>query len=136
MERDKEEHSFAHQDGKRPRKGPLFGGARLTIEPGSDFPIGVTEPAFRISSTSPGLGRSRLSFKSGAYCRPVRSWRTRSPEVAELRALVYHLQGENHEFRQQAGHQKSRYRYNMEHINTLWLKIEPTQWFFGHCELP
>src|SRR5208337_4380223 len=51
--------------GKRPRKGPLFGGARLTIEPGSDFPIGVTEAAFRISSTSPGLGRSRLSFKSG-----------------------------------------------------------------------
>ena len=29
-----------------------------------------TEPAFRISSTSPGFGRSRLSFKSGAYCRP------------------------------------------------------------------
>jgi len=42
VERDKEEYSFAHQDGKRPRKGPLFGGARLTIEPGSDFPIGVT----------------------------------------------------------------------------------------------
>ncbi len=41
MERDKEEYSFAHQDGKRSRKGPLFGGARLTIEPGSDFPIGV-----------------------------------------------------------------------------------------------
>jgi hypothetical protein len=34
-------YSFAHPDGKRPSKGPLFGGARLTIEPGSDFPIGV-----------------------------------------------------------------------------------------------
>jgi hypothetical protein len=41
VERDKEEDGFAHQDGKRLRKGPLFGGARLTIEPGSDFPIGV-----------------------------------------------------------------------------------------------
>jgi len=28
---------LAHQDGKRPRNGPLFGGAHLTIEPGSDF---------------------------------------------------------------------------------------------------
>ena len=43
MERDKEDYSFAHQDGKRPRKGPLFGGARLTIEPGSDFPIGINQ---------------------------------------------------------------------------------------------
>jgi len=41
VERDKEEYSFSHQDGKRPRKEPLFGGARPTIEPGSDFPIGV-----------------------------------------------------------------------------------------------
>src|SRR5271165_3383885 len=29
------------------------------------------EPAFRISSPSPRFGRSRLSFKSGTYCRPV-----------------------------------------------------------------
>jgi hypothetical protein len=29
------------------------------------------EPAFRISSPSPRLGCSRLSFKSGTYCRPV-----------------------------------------------------------------
>jgi len=36
-----------------------------------------------------------------------------SPEVAELRAEVHHLQAGNHEFRQQAGHRKSRYRYNM-----------------------
>src|SRR5271165_6112735 len=43
----KEEYSFAHQDGKRPRKGPLFGGARLTIEPGSDFPIGVKHQQHR-----------------------------------------------------------------------------------------
>jgi hypothetical protein len=42
-----------------------------------------------------------------------------SPEVAELRALVHRLKAENHEFRQQAGHRKSRYRYNMEHVNTL-----------------
>jgi hypothetical protein len=42
VERAKEEYGFAHQDGKRPRQGLLFGGARLTIEPGSDFPIGVT----------------------------------------------------------------------------------------------
>jgi len=32
------------------------------------------EPAFRISSPSPRFGRSRLSFKSGTYCRPV-PWR-------------------------------------------------------------
>src|SRR5207247_249965 len=36
------EDSFAHQDGRRPRKGPLFGGSPLTIETGSDFPIGIT----------------------------------------------------------------------------------------------
>jgi hypothetical protein len=41
VERDKEEQGSAHQDGKRPRKGPLFGGARLSIEPGSEFPIVV-----------------------------------------------------------------------------------------------
>ena len=35
-------YSFAHQDGKRPRKGPLFGGARLTIETGSLFTIGIS----------------------------------------------------------------------------------------------
>ncbi len=29
------------------------------------------EPAFRISSPSPRFGRSRWSFKSGDYCRPV-----------------------------------------------------------------
>src|SRR3954466_814063 len=40
----REEDGFAHPDGKRPRKGALFGGARLTIEPGSDFPIGVIPP--------------------------------------------------------------------------------------------
>ena len=39
-----------------------------------------TEPAFRISSTSPGFGRSRLSFKSGAYCRPV-PWRQSEEEL-------------------------------------------------------
>ena len=31
------------------------------------------EPAFRIFSPSPGFGRSRLSSKSGTYCRPVPS---------------------------------------------------------------
>ena len=31
-------HAFG---GKRPRKEPLFGGARLTLEIGSDFPIGL-----------------------------------------------------------------------------------------------
>ena len=41
VERDKEEDSFAPQDGRRPRKGPLFGGSPLTIETGSDFPIGI-----------------------------------------------------------------------------------------------
>ena len=46
MERDKEEDGFAHQDGKRPRKETLFGGARVTIETGSDFPIGVRRPGF------------------------------------------------------------------------------------------
>src|SRR5208337_3431858 len=46
VEGDKEEYSFAHQDGKRPRKGPLFGGARLTIEHGSDFLIDVTSFLF------------------------------------------------------------------------------------------
>ena len=43
MERDKEKDGFAHQDGKRPRKEALFGGARLTIEIGADFPIGINE---------------------------------------------------------------------------------------------
>ncbi len=37
----KKKDGFAHQDGKRPRKEALFGGARLTLETGSDFPIGV-----------------------------------------------------------------------------------------------
>jgi hypothetical protein len=41
VERDKEEDGFAHQDGQRARNRPLLGGAHLTIEPGSDFPIGV-----------------------------------------------------------------------------------------------
>jgi hypothetical protein len=41
VERDKEKDGFANQDGKRPRKEALFGGARLTIKTGSDFPIGV-----------------------------------------------------------------------------------------------
>jgi len=42
-----------------------------------------------------------------------------SPEVAELRALVHRLQAENHEFRQQAGYRKSRYRHNIKRINEL-----------------
>jgi hypothetical protein len=42
VERDKDEDGFSHQDGKRPRKKALFGGAHLTIETGSDFPIGVS----------------------------------------------------------------------------------------------
>jgi hypothetical protein len=37
VERDKEKDGVAHQDGKRPRKAALFGGARLTIETGPDF---------------------------------------------------------------------------------------------------
>ena len=41
MDRDKEEDGFAHQVGKRPRKEPLFGGTRLTLDIGSDFPIGL-----------------------------------------------------------------------------------------------
>ncbi len=42
-----------------------------------------------------------------------------SPEVAELRALVHHLQAENHQFRKQAGHRRSRYRHNMKRTNVL-----------------
>ena len=45
---------LSHQDGKRPRKGPLFGGARLTIEPGSDFPIGVIPPSAGRKATGNG----------------------------------------------------------------------------------
>jgi hypothetical protein len=48
-----------------------------------------------------------------------------SPEVAEPRALVHRLQAENHEFRQQAGYRKSRYRHNIKRINVLERKIEP-----------
>ena len=40
-------------DGKRPKKGLLFGGARLTIEPGSDFPIGVNNLGFRVAAAQP-----------------------------------------------------------------------------------
>jgi hypothetical protein len=42
VERDKNEYSFAHQDGRRLRKRTLFGGARLTIETAADSPIGVS----------------------------------------------------------------------------------------------
>jgi len=48
-----------------------------------------------------------------------------SPEVAELRALVHRLQAENHEFRQQAGHRKSRNRHNIKRIKALELNGEP-----------
>jgi len=60
VERDKEEYSFAHQDGKRPRKGPLFGGARLTIEPGSDFPIGAMRLNFNVRQLAEGIKRFRI----------------------------------------------------------------------------
>ena len=43
------------------------------------------EPAFRISSPSPRFGRSRLSFKSGTYCRPVPKRKCRVPgQVVEF----------------------------------------------------
>jgi hypothetical protein len=44
VEQDKREAGFAHQDGKRPGKKALFGDARLTIEIGAEFPIGITWP--------------------------------------------------------------------------------------------
>ena len=53
-----------------------------------------------------------------------------SPEMDELRALVHRLQAENHEFRQQAGYRKSRYRHNMKFVNALERKVEPTPMVF------
>ena len=35
------------------KEGPLFSGARLTIEPGSDFPIGVNNLGFRVAAAQP-----------------------------------------------------------------------------------
>jgi len=65
------EYSFAHQDGKRPRKGPLFGGARLTIEPGSDFPIGVNNLGFRVAARSPAVAVDSASDWTGRPPVPI-----------------------------------------------------------------
>jgi hypothetical protein len=56
-----EEDGFAPQDGKSPRNGTLFGGPRLTIEPGSDFPIGV----------NPLLGSPDGHFPAAEAVEPV-----------------------------------------------------------------
>jgi hypothetical protein len=48
VERDKGKDGFAHQNRKRPRKGPLFRGALQTIKNGSDFPIGVMCPQLAV----------------------------------------------------------------------------------------
>jgi len=64
VERDTEEDNFAPQDGRRPRKGPLFGGSPLTVETGSDFPIGITRAVFenqKLGDLS-GFGRGRPVF--------------------------------------------------------------------------
>jgi len=53
-----------------------------------------------------------------------------SPEVDELRGEVHRLQAENHEFRQQAGHWKSRHRDNLKCINAFERKVEPTPMVF------
>ena len=58
-----------------------------------------------------------------------------SPEVAELRALVHRLQAENHEFRQQAGYRKSRYRDNLKRINALERKPEPKPMIAGYLNV-
>jgi hypothetical protein len=44
VERDKENDGFAHHDRKRPRKEAPFGGARLKIETGSEYPRGRIQP--------------------------------------------------------------------------------------------
>jgi len=53
-----------------------------------------------------------------------------SLEVDELRAEFHRLQAENHGFRQQTAHWKSRHRDNLKHTNELERKCEPTPMVF------
>ena len=61
------------------------------------------------------------------FPRPVENL---SPGMDELRALVHRMQAENHEFRQQAGYWKSRYRHNMKRVNAIERNFEPTPMVF------
>ncbi len=53
-----------------------------------------------------------------------------SPEVDELRAEFHRLQAENRGFRQQTAHWKSRHRDNLNRVNALERKVEPTLMVF------
>jgi hypothetical protein len=64
VERASEEDGFAHQDGRRPRKGPLFGGSPLPIETGPEF-RSVSERDIPMSEALKSSRKERNAVQSG-----------------------------------------------------------------------